>query len=143
MPNDTANNVREEKENELRNLNREEDELFFEIHGDPYDYDDYSHYEDEIKKPEFRLEVVQSKIRDVEAELRAMDLEKENEVKRNYFAGFVPSSSAIVSDSESDNDLLSREPQAIIISQMIANKHTSSPITVGISGQWGLVKAHF
>ncbi|MCK6075386.1 KAP family P-loop NTPase fold protein [Paenibacillus silvae] len=143
MINNTVPNVREELENKLSELHKTKNDILFEMHGDPYDYEDSDQYEDEANKPEYRLDVVQAKIDNIEAELRAMDLEVENEMKKNYFADFVPNSSAILSDSESSKDLLSREPQAMTISQMIANKQTSSPITVGIMGQWGAGKSTF
>ncbi|MDQ0194910.1 KAP family P-loop NTPase fold protein [Paenibacillus wynnii] len=123
---------------ELEELKTQLSNEYYEQHGNSHEID-----YDEHLDPDYKINDLQNKIDKHEKEIRRIEIEQENEEKKNIFDGFPRNNGFMITDIESEIDLLSRTPQAETISRFIANKETNPPLTIGVYGPWGAGKSTF
>lgn len=136
----------EKRQRAIEEINKEIDVIFYNESGG-YDGDEgfEDEYEQMINSPQYILSNLHEKKEKNEKEILKFKADAEIEgsfkdflnKKKKYKKGI------IISDNETENDLLSRRAYSQVLAEYIVNRKTDTPFNVGVFGEWGEGKSSF
>ncbi|MEG0774362.1 P-loop NTPase fold protein [Clostridium sp.] len=146
---DETNSIQEEikrTKEDIEELKKEIENVVYDIHGGfDEDEDSDEEYEQRSNNPQYILDELERERKRKEKELLKLEADAEIEEsnmkfqhkKQRYKKGI------LVSDNETEDDLLSRKVYSQILAEYIVSRKTDTPFNVGIFGEWGEGKSTF
>jgi hypothetical protein len=136
-----------QKQEEIEEIKNEMDMIAYNESGgyDGDSHDDYDEYDQMINSPQYIFSELQSKREEKEQEILKLKADAEiqerdkifQKDKKNYKRGI------LVSDNETENDLLSRRLYSQVLAEYIVSRKTDTPFNIGVFGEWGEGKSSF
>lgn len=136
----------QKREEEISNINRQIDDVHYDMYGGPDDDGDSDEELEHIMNdPELKLgelnrqkEKMKNEILKLRVDSEIIDNNKKYQNDMKSYKKGIPTS-----DNETDKDLLDRFSYSKTIAEYIINRKIKTPFNIGIFGEWGAGKSSF